>query len=67
MPVTLDFTLGHVRTTLAELDTLGAGSVLTLADGSPACVTIGAGGQVLGRGEAVEVDGRLGVRIVQWG
>lgn len=67
VPVTLDFHLGHVRTTLAELDTVGPGTVLTLEDGSPASIAIVSGGQALGRGEAIEVNGRLAVRIVQWG
>lgn len=67
VPVTLDFMLGHARLSLDELDTLGLGSVLTIDGGSPAAVSITAGGKVLGVGEAVSVNGQLGIRIVQWG
>lgn len=67
VPVTLDFTLGQVRLSLDELDTLGLGSVLTIEGGSPAAISITAGGKVLGVGEAVNVNGQLGIRIVQWG
>lgn len=67
VPITLDFTLGHVRLTLDEVGTLGAGSVLTIEGGSPASVAITANGEVLGLGEAVDVNGQLGIRIVQWG
>jgi|GEM_PF-1127851 len=67
VPVTLDFTLGQVRLSLDELDTLALGSVLTIEGGSPAAVSIVSGGKVLGLGEAVSVNGKLGIRIVQWG
>ncbi|MGH8809750.1 MAG: FliM/FliN family flagellar motor switch protein, partial [Noviherbaspirillum sp.] len=65
--VTLDFELGKARMLLRDLRTLGVGAIVAVKGGSPASIAIRAGGQTLGRGEAVDVDGRLGVRITQWG
>ena len=67
LPLTLDFVLGRVRLPLGRLQELGPGSVLDIAGGSPADIAIEAGGQRLGRAEIVNVGGRLGVRVVQWG
>jgi type III secretion protein Q len=65
--VDLNFELGKVKMSLGELRTLAAGSILLLVDASPESVAIVAGGRTLGRGEVVDVDGRLGIRIIHWG
>lgn len=65
--VTMDFVLGKAKITLGEIRTLTAGSIVLFAGGSPASVAIVSSGRTLGRGEVVDVDGRLGVRITQWG
>jgi type III secretion protein Q len=65
--VTLHFELGKVQMTLGEIRTLAAGSIVLFAGGSPESVAIVCSGRTLGRGEAVDVDGRLGIRISQWG
>jgi type III secretion protein Q len=67
VPVTLDFVLGRVRLPLGRLQELGPGSVIEILGGSPADIAIEANGQRLGRAEIVNVAGRLGVRVVQWG
>lgn len=64
--VTLDFEVGKLHMTFGELRTLCAGTVLSITGGSPAHVAIRAGGRLLGRGEIVEVDGQLGIRVTHW-
>lgn len=66
MPVMLDFELGQIRMTLREMRALGAGAILALENGSPASIIIRAGGRVVGHGEAVGVNGNLGIRITAW-
>jgi len=62
----LDFSLGALALTLGQLRTLAPGAVLELAGASSGAVRIGCGDQVLGEGEAVDVGGRLGIRITRW-
>jgi type III secretion protein Q len=50
---------------LGELRTLGLDTILT-HDGSTSSIAIRCGGRLLGRGELVDVDGTLGVRILEW-
>jgi type III secretion protein Q len=66
VPVTLHFQLGTVALPLGELRCLSEGAVVMLNGGSPAAIAIVAGGRTVGRGEAVDVDGSLGIRITQW-
>lgn len=65
-PVTLGFELGRVRLTLGDLRTLDIGAVLDLTGGSPQAVAIVSSGRRLGSGELVDVDGQLGIRVVEW-
>lgn len=65
VPVTLSFEIGKVRMPLGELRTLGPDTILT-PGGSSSSVAIRCGGRLLGQGELVDVDGTLGVRIVEW-
>lgn len=64
--VTLRFELGHCRLTLDQLRALGPHSVLEVLAGSPHEIAIMCGATSVGRGEVVDVDGRLGVRITCW-
>jgi type III secretion protein Q len=66
VPVTLDFELGNLRMSLGELRALGPDSVLGF-NGSTASISIRCGDRLVGRGELVDVQGQLGVRIVEWG
>lgn len=65
--IDLHFRLGHARLTLAELRMLDAGAILLLEDGSPSSVAVVAADRVLGYGELVDVEGRLGIRLTDWG
>lgn len=67
VPVTLSFELGKVCLPLSEVRTLGPGAIAQFSGGSPASIAIVSAGQTLGRGEIVDVEGRLGIRITQWG
>lgn len=67
IPVMLDFQLGKVSLLLGDMRRLGVGSILQLADGSPTSIAIVSNGRTLGRGEVVDVSGRLGIRLIQWG
>lgn len=67
LQVPLQFSMGTVSLSLAELQGLAPGSVLRLqSPASPAQVEVRAGGRVVGQGELVDVDGRLGVQLTAW-
>lgn len=66
LPLALSFELGTLQLSLGQLRTLASGAVLQLSQGSAGSIAIICGGRHLGRGEAVDVDGRLGVRITSW-
>ena len=63
LPVRLDFDLGELTLTLAQLRTLHPGQALPLSAPISGAVTIRANGAVIGSGELVEIDGRSGVLI----
>jgi type III secretion protein Q len=65
-PVTLDFELGRIRMALDSLRTLQPDSIV-MFDGSSACIAIRCNKRLLGRGELVDVDSRLGIRVLEWG
>lgn len=65
--LTLAFELGRISLSLAEIRTLAPQKILKLNDGGPRAIAIVCGGRTVGQGEAVNVDGALGIRIVQWG
>lgn len=67
VPLTLVFELGRIGLPLAEVRALAPQTILTLDDGGPRAIAIVCGGRTVGRGEAVDVDGVLGIRIIQWG
>ena len=65
IPVTLTFEVGRLEVPLGELRRMGPGSVLELGRGMGELVEIAAHGRPIGRGELVEVDGAVAVRIVR--
>ncbi|HYD63138.1 MAG TPA: FliM/FliN family flagellar motor switch protein [Noviherbaspirillum sp.] len=67
IPVTLDFSLGQVKMRLGEMRALGPGTILSLSGGSPSSIAIRSADRLIGRGEVVDVNGQLGIRIVEWG
>ncbi|WP_435954186.1 YscQ/HrcQ family type III secretion apparatus protein [Dryocola sp. BD626] len=66
LPVTLEFVLHHSRVSLSELQALSQGQVLPLPADAEKHVEIRANGALLGRGELVQVDNRLGVEVSEW-
>jgi flagellar motor switch/type III secretory pathway protein FliN len=66
LKVVLDFDIGRQTVSLAELESWQAGAVVALDPPRPAAgleVTIRANGQVVGSGDLVQLDDRLGIRI----
>ncbi len=56
--------LGRIRLNAAQVVRLKKGQVLRLARGPTDPVDLVVNGKLLGRGELVEVDGELGVRLI---
>lgn len=67
LKVDLDFIVGRLSMTVAELTALNSGRILPLELATPPHVRIVAHGTELGRGELIELDGRLAVEITDWG
>jgi type III secretion protein Q len=68
LPLTLEFSLGCVRSTLGELSALAPGTVLALERAwAPGCVSVRVGEREVGLGELVQVQGQLAVRLTEWG
>ncbi len=63
----LTVAVGTTRLTLRQLAELAIGEVVTLGKPLAGPFELRAAGRVLGRGELVDVDGELGVRIVSLG
>ncbi|MBB3194451.1 type III secretion system cytoplasmic ring protein SctQ [Roseateles terrae] len=67
LKVDLDFVVGRLSMTVAELTALNSGRILPLELATPPRVRIVAHGTELGSGELIELDGRLAVEITDWG
>ncbi|MFJ5384845.1 type III secretion system cytoplasmic ring protein SctQ [Pectobacterium sp. CHL-2024] len=65
LPVTLHLRCGSLTMTLAELQHLASGSVLTLRDVVPGQAWLYYGDIALASGDLVDVEGRLGLQITQ--
>ena len=63
VPVHLTFSLGTLRMPIANIMQLQEGSVIELHKTTPAQVTIYANSKLIGTGEVIEIDGKLGVQI----
>lgn len=66
LPVRLEFVLQQSEVTLDELRELCRSNVLPLSADAERRVELRANGALLGRGELVQLDGRLGVEVAQW-
>ena len=66
LPVRLHVILAEKEFTLGELETLAAGSIIELGREDSEPVALALNGRRMGRGELVRVDGKLGVRVVDW-
>jgi type III secretion protein Q len=67
IPVRLHAVLGQVETTLTELEGLTPGSILELNRTATGPVQLAVNGKILGSGRLVDVEGKLGVQITDWG
>lgn len=65
LPVNLVFVAGELQVPLGELRTQGPGHVYDLAGRLDGHVEIRANGRVIGVGELVALEGRIGVRVVE--
>lgn len=65
LPVELSFGLGTQNVTVAQLRALAPGFTFVLDGPGAGEVVIAAGGQEIGRGELVQIEDRLGVRIAR--
>ncbi len=64
-PLELTIELGHATLTLAEVQQLRPGAMISLEEFLNDPVAIFAGAKLVGRGEVLLVDGNLGVRITE--
>jgi type III secretion protein Q len=67
IPVMLSFDLGEISLPLAALRELSAGQTFDLGRPLAGAVRVRANGALVGEGELVEVDGRLGVALTRLG
>lgn len=66
LPVLFQVVLAEKEFTLSELRSLGAGSIVELGRGDGEPVRLALNGKLLGSGELVRIEGRLGVRVLGW-
>ncbi len=66
LPVRVHIVLSQLEMGLAELNKLRPGSILELDRQKSEPVQLAVNGKILGAGELVEIEGRLGVRISNW-
>ncbi len=65
IPVRLDFDVGSLDLPLSRLREMDAGTILDLQRGTAEFIGITANGRRIGRGELVDIEGMLGVRITR--
>jgi type III secretion system YscQ/HrcQ family protein len=66
LPLRIQVVLGEKEITLAEANGLAPDTILELETGKQDPVRLAINGKIVGQGQLVEVDGRLGVRIMSW-
>lgn len=66
LPVRLHIVLGEKQMTLAELGALQSGAILELDRDKSGQVDIAINGKLAGKGTLVEIEGKLGVKILSW-
>src|SRR5262249_7203378 len=66
LPVRIHVVLSQVELSLKELEGLTDGSIIQLDEEHRGAVQLVANGNVLGAGDLVEIDDRLGVHISRW-
>jgi type III secretion system YscQ/HrcQ family protein len=66
LPLRVHVIVAEKELTLAEVNGLNIGTILELDRQNNGQVSLAVNGKVLGEGQLVEVEGRLGVRISSW-
>lgn len=66
LPIKLEFVLHNQRLTLADLQAMYQGQVLSLPADAELHVEIRVNGASVGSGELVQLDGQLGVEVNKW-
>jgi type III secretion system YscQ/HrcQ family protein len=66
LPIRIHVVLSQVEMSLKDLEGLTDGSIIELDEENPGTVQLVANGEVLGLGDLVEIDDRLGVQITRW-
>ncbi|UPA28189.1 MAG: FliM/FliN family flagellar motor switch protein [Verrucomicrobiota bacterium] len=66
MPVTLTFEVGRNKVTVGELEQLKEGYTFECGNPTESPVTICANDAPIGVGELIDVDGRIGVRVIKF-
>ena len=66
LPVLLHVVVGEKELSLAEANSLVPGSIIELGTREGEPVDLAINGSCVGKGELVNVDGRLGVKIIRW-
>jgi type III secretion system YscQ/HrcQ family protein len=65
VPVTVSFDLGQIDVPLGELRRIDEGYSFNLQKPLDGAVTMRINGRLIGKGELVEIEGSLGVRVVE--
>ncbi len=66
LPLHVHVIIGEKELTLAEANGLSTGTILELDHQNNGQVSLAINGRILGEGQLVEIEGRLGVRISSW-
>jgi type III secretion system YscQ/HrcQ family protein len=66
LPVRLHVVVGQKEFTLAEIQSLGPGTIVELEVLKSDPVRLMVNGKVLGEGELVDVEGKLAVKVLGW-
>jgi len=66
LPVRLHVVVGQVDLSLAEISRMVSGTVLELDRSKTDPVHLAVNGKILGTGELVDIEGRIGVRVTGW-
>jgi flagellar motor switch/type III secretory pathway protein FliN len=66
LPLRLHVVLGEKEFSLAEIQSMGPGMIVEFEATRSEPVRLMVNGKVLGEGELVEVEGKLGVKVLRW-
>jgi type III secretion system YscQ/HrcQ family protein len=66
LPVRVQIVLSQVELSLKDLEGLTEGSIIELDEENTGSVQLATNGKIVGAGDLVEVDDRLGVQITHW-